>query len=39
MIEKLPVVPTRYRDVVLTSWDRGMNDSVLFFTPWGMDGL
>jgi hypothetical protein len=23
MIEKVPVGPTRYRDVVLTSWDRG----------------
>ena len=26
MIEKVPVGPTRYRDVVLTSWDRGMSD-------------
>ena len=25
MIEKVPVGPTRYRDVVLTSWDRGMS--------------
>jgi hypothetical protein len=23
MIEKVPVGPTRYRNVVLTSWDRG----------------
>jgi hypothetical protein len=23
MIEKVPVGPTRYRDVVLTSWDCG----------------
>ena len=23
MIEKVPVGPTRYRAVVLTSWDRG----------------
>ena len=26
MIEKVPVAPTRYRDVVLTSWDRRLSD-------------
>jgi hypothetical protein len=26
MIEKVPVGPNRYRDVVLTSWDRGLSD-------------
>jgi len=26
MIEKVPVGPTRYRNVVLTSWDRGLSD-------------
>ena len=25
MIEKVPVGPTRYRDVVLTSWDRRLS--------------
>jgi hypothetical protein len=28
MIEKVPVGPTRYRNVVLTSWDRGLSGSV-----------
>jgi len=25
MIEQVPVGPTRYRDVVLTSWDRSLS--------------
>jgi hypothetical protein len=39
MIEKVPVGPTRYRTVVLTSWDRSMSDSVPFFTPAEVGGL